>query len=259
MGPRSFNRGNYLQFTQHQLRTILLQWGRGLSTAEIATRSRVAAEGRSCFNGAAVFQPRKWRLWELGARTFLTLQWGRGLSTAEIGNRGVARSGRRSCFNGAAVFQPRKCIPRHPLCRRFRALQWGRGLSTAEMSNGREHRDGGIQRFNGAAVFQPRKSPHPSLPSPSGPGFNGAAVFQPRKSRRTRPPGPAGCGFNGAAVFQPRKWSFHPKRCGSKSTLQWGRGLSTAEIRPLCRADEPRNVASMGPRSFNRGNRTLDM
>jgi len=62
-----------------------------------------------CFNGAAVFQPRKcgWHCWFGWVASWL--QWGRGLSTAEIRE-----------FDAPQVLQA--------------MLQWGRGLSTAEMS-----------------------------------------------------------------------------------------------------------------------------
>ncbi len=136
----------------------------------------------SGFNGAAVFQPRKWFvLWlpdialtpaSMGPRSFnrgnVVLGWGPG---------GLAAG-----FNGAAVFQPRKW-DRCRRCPRWESkrLQWGRGLSTAEMG-------------------------------------------------------------------MPRCW---PGRSGE---LQWGRGLSTAEISTAACTWFTRVGASMGPRSFNRGN-----
>ena len=157
MGPRSFNRGNEVTLAVKEERERQLQWGRGLSTAEMNQIGQVLI-------GLA------------------KLQWGRGLSTAEIcsqrretagldkasmgprsfnrGNAGDLAGLRRrrflvsmgprsfnrgnpsgacfvsaasSCFNGAAVFQPRKFFQqlRFPAARL--SLQWGRGLSTAEM------------------------------------------------------------------------------------------------------------------------------
>ena len=60
--------------------------------------------------------------------------------------------------------------------------------------------------------------------------------------------------FNGAAVFQPRKCEVCRADNEARKALQWGRGLSTAEIlRVPAFPLRPRH-ASMGPRSFNRGN-----
>jgi len=89
---------------------------------------------------------------------------------------------------------------------------------------------------------------------------------------------PVTAGFNGAAVSQPRKCGGSNPRVALLQWLQWGRGLSTAEIymRASCRRRSRRlqwgrglstaemtpsssllgllEVASMGPRSLNRGN-----
>ena len=175
MGPRSFNRGNSL---------CMARWS-------IAS---------SCFNGAAVFQPRKWDGWSATRPGCQELQWGRGLSTAEIGSGG--RTGRSAAR---------------------RRLQWGRGLSTAEIADVRERSIALVDAgFNGAAVFQPRKSAAHRVRLPS-------------SSQR----------FNGAAVFQPRKSPTVPVIRWLKVRLQWGRGLSTAEI--SFRAGTGRRVAA----SFN--------
>src|SRR5438876_9362459 len=57
MGPRSLNRGNEWS-GEAAFETAPLQWGRGLSTAEITwpTHTDRISAG---FNGAAVSQPRK--------------------------------------------------------------------------------------------------------------------------------------------------------------------------------------------------------
>ena len=223
-----------------------LQWGRGLSTAEIAPRTDPAS-GLG-FNGAAVFQPRKSAL-------------------------NGARDG-RSGFNGAAVFQPRKFVqPTNRLL--VTQLQWGRGLSTAEIfpSSGRDQRvwlqwGRGFSTAEISAVLTAHVDPF---------SFNGAAVFQPRKFSRSAAVNSAADRFNGAAVFQPRKCAAGTRRqpgrasMGPRSfnrgnharmrryrwstTLRWGRGFSTAEIRRLPRIRMKDVLASMGPRSFNRGNR----
>ena len=160
-----------------------------------------------CFNGAAVFQPRKFS-WECKRRN----QRGRG-------------------FNGAAVFQPRKCAVR--------------ALDSAA-----------AWHFNGAAVFQPRKYHFPLpccvIPAPASMGprsFNRGNAKYPTKPSRPR------CGFNGAAVFQPRKCdALYDDDAIYDIRLQWGRGLSTAEIQGAAIPANGPGPASMGPRSFNRGN-----
>ena len=203
------------------------------------------------FNGAAVFQPRKWRrpgargsqaVASMGPRSFnrgndRTSLRGIAGYAASMGPRSFNRGNRtrtgpgdgKCGFNGAAVFQPRKSHWQRPVIAMVTMLQWGRGLSTAEMCLGAAS---GMRWscFNGAAVFQPRKSStcsydraaHASLQW--GRGLSTAEIDRAESAR------------------QHRGW------------LQWGRGLSTAEIigrRQVCAAEES---ASMGPRSFNRGN-----
>ena len=132
MGPRSFNRGNVAlpsilpsfrpgfngaavfqprKFPRMMLSAPVvksLQWGRGLSTAEMTSQRRPSGIEFERFNGAAVFQPRKSAALTPPPRVAEPLQWGRGLSTAEIASG--------------------------PACRaRTWSLQWGRGLSTAEI------------------------------------------------------------------------------------------------------------------------------
>ena len=209
MGPRSFNRGNNAVPGGPDPAATMLQWGRGLSTAETSSGHRWAMSPINRFNGAAVFQPRKpcrikSRRHELRAASMGPRSFNRGNTT-----HGVKWQCPTNCFNGAAVFQPRK-----------------RSNSAHVRSTG--------PCFNGAAVFQPRK-PEAGVPlaSNSGSSFNGAAVFQPRKRCqvrvRTRRRGHVS--FNGAAVFQPRK-----RPAGAERSTQAAR------------------LASMGPRSFNRGN-----
>ena len=59
MGPRSFNRGNNPSRPIGVRVQRKLQWGRGLSTAEIAQTGGRSSTISAGFNGAAVFQPRK--------------------------------------------------------------------------------------------------------------------------------------------------------------------------------------------------------
>src|SRR6186997_2514081 len=43
-----------------------------------------------------------------------------------------------------------------------------------------------------------------------------------------------------------------------RQQLQWGRGFLAAETRPFLKLDGPARVASMGPRVFSRGDKTID-
>ena len=137
----------------------------------------------------------------------------------------------------------------------YLSLQWGLGLSTEERSRIlRELADKidasmGPRSFNrgkaaGAGRIGPRaiglqwglglsteeRARDARRHDQNERGFNGASVFQPRKGPSPKKlTEPACSSFNGASVFQPRK------------------GLR--EIH--CRGLDP--LASMGPRSFNRG------
>ena len=83
-----------------------LQWGRGLSAAEMLIGQLGFSTFGVRFNGAAAFRPRKWRC-------------------SFAGRRG------RPSFNGAAAFRPRKCYHGWTVGEVVRKLQWGRGLSAA--------------------------------------------------------------------------------------------------------------------------------
>ena len=148
------------------------------------------------------------------------------------GNDRRHRSGGRRlpCFNGAAVIQPRK------------PAETARPLKRTTC-------------FNGAAVIQPRKPAETARPLKRTTCFNGAAVIQPRKPRGRTARWRDRSRFNGAAVIQPRKptgFRGRPHRCrrfNGAAVIQprKPRG-STGNRSANCRA-------SMGPRSFNRGNR----
>ncbi len=61
MGPRFFKRGNLLSWL-HQAETIgSLQWGRAFSSAEITQLFSKNGMNLFCFNGAALFQARKYK------------------------------------------------------------------------------------------------------------------------------------------------------------------------------------------------------
>ncbi len=106
MGPRSWDRGEPSIVAIVSPETRVLQWGRGLGTAEspamcAARFARFALQwGRGL--GTAESEPQRPK------RTCaLSLQWGRGLGTAESRGSapGTPRAGR---FNGAAVLGPRR-------------------------------------------------------------------------------------------------------------------------------------------------------
>src|SRR5437660_1774726 len=105
MGPRSLNRGNEWS-GEAAFETAPLQWGRGLSTAEITWHThtdRISAG----FNGAADSPLLRYTGWNAVDEIEGGLQWGRGLSAAEM--NGLVRPHlKRHRFNGAAVSQPRK-------------------------------------------------------------------------------------------------------------------------------------------------------
>jgi len=277
MGPRSFNRGNPVPakgkagamrsfngaavFQPRKLRGESyivhrcqgLQWGRGLSTAEIIDARDNPA-------------PRA------------ALQWGRGLSTAEIPQGPRRRPDALPRFNGAAVFQPRKYGQTIEGPCYYWPLQWGRGLSTAEICHcgfpmpPPVRASMGPRSFNRGNAKRETKE-YKAMRASMGPrSFNrGNAIGQTRAYRLGRASmGPRSFnrgnamavvyrrtwqkGFNGAAVFQPRKCMICDFEVTREGELQWGRGLSTAEIilQPVARTRPGR--ASMGPRSFNRGN-----
>ena len=84
-----------------------------------------------CFNGAAVFQPRR------GGGTAAADRGVSGFNGAAVFQPRRARAMpsmvRESwCFNGAAVFQPRRVTAPLAIMSAASRLQWGRGLSTAE-------------------------------------------------------------------------------------------------------------------------------
>ena len=87
--------------------------------------------------------------------------------------------------------------------------------------------------------------------------FNGAGVFRPRKLHKEYRSHAGQASFNGAGVFRPRKCRPSKWRRESQEWLQWGRGLSTPEIRTTPLAPLKGGTASMGPGSFDPGNQLL--
>ncbi len=252
MGPRSFNRGNKWAAAIFAFSTVL-QWGRGLSTAEISGSSLLPTGPRGAsmgprsfnrgnpqghrqagrrlpgFNGAAVFQPRKLAGDPNPDQVAEPLQWGRGLSTAEIWSA-------PACSCGAS------------------RLQWGRGLSTAEMR---------LVDALPVAVIPASMGPrsfnrgNPEICPPAHDGLE--ASMGPRSFNRGNAAAHHMDAMMNSASMGPRSFNrgnvrFPTKTRAEMEQLQWGRGLSTAEMRNYWRANDGPRPASMGPRSFNRGN-----
>ncbi len=114
----------------------MLQWGRGLTSAERRGLIHLICKHFSRFNGAADLHPRKGKNTEHRHAGTSWLQWGRGLTSAErleLVELGAVAPAR---FNGAADLHPRK----EPLGRADNPphdkLQWGRGLTSAERKVG---------------------------------------------------------------------------------------------------------------------------
>ena len=256
MGPRSIDRGN--DWLPHvDVSNLPASMGprsidRGNSWRSSPSRSAIGS-----FNGAAVDRPRKYGLRPGSRKAWPVLQWGRGRSTAEIRLPRPVRCHATVRFNGAAVDRPRKFY------------------------DGRPPRSV-LPRFNGAAVDRPRKCWRASSTDCRWVSFNGAAVDRPRKFEKS----PAAAAFrrarfNGAAVDRPRKCMSSPDLTPQIQSLQWGRGRSTAEIRVAWvalysfsklqwgrgrstaeilsppAAGTVVQLASMGPRSIDRGNRAV--
>ena len=134
------------------------------------------------------------------------LQWGRGLSTPEICPDFRFRQRLRFLQWGRGLSTPEIRIASAG-CPATIRLQWGRGLSTPEIRRRRFK----FQRLRrpsmGPGSFDPGNELPPARIATGLPTFNGAGVFRPRKSTYSRPYGK------------------------STEILQWGRGLSTPEIR----------------------------
>ncbi len=154
MGPRSLDRGEGCELWQMNFSRPMLQWGRGLWTAERT--------------------PSDWLPSCVGL-----LQWGRGLWTAES-DRGVRGQRNDPRFNGAAVFGPRRG------CRCSQPCRCGWCFNGAAVFGPRrvewpEPTVRGNYGFNGAAVFGPRRGEDIPANILEEIGFNGAAVFGPRR------------------------------------------------------------------------------
>ena len=169
-----------------------------------------------------------------------SLQWGRAHSSAEIDHspdQVVTRPVRASM--GPRSFERGNIVPDvTPVLASASALQWGRAHSSAEMWPARTSLPGPMC----PASMGPRSFER------GNPGRTGVSV--PLSARLSR--------FNGAALIRARKFRELSGRFrGPDCSLQWGRAHSSAEIGLELAEQSPQAVhdASMGPRSFERGNR----
>ncbi len=88
--------------------------------------------------------------------------------------------------------------------------------------------------------------------------FNGAAIFQSRKSYTETPTGTIDGMLQWGRDLSIAEIDQHKRQERQHYELQWGRDLSIAEIRPIESKSTENSKASMGPRSFNRGNARLE-
>ena len=229
MGPGSFDPGNSSAAKSRQRKTCSLQWGRGLSTPEIRSGKK-SRHYAGCFNGAGVFRPRKWREITRPKRASGGFN-GAGVFRPRKSQAQPCRAPTSICFNGAGVFRPRK----------LHICGFARAMKAASM---------------GPGSFDPGKPAAAQRIADAALGFNGAGVFRPRKSWSTTRSWGCRTSFNGAGVFRPRKMIEMPTLI-AMDTLQWGRGLSTPENDRQERRIAVTPTASMGPGSFDPGNRWL--
>ncbi len=116
-------------------RSLTLQWGRTLSSAERLGR-------------------KKWSEGICGS-----LQWGRTLSSAESPRECICPARRQTCFNGAALFQVRKGIDAHYRHRHEDMASMGPHSFKCGKQIPHTLGTSRIEGFNGAALFQVRKAP----------------------------------------------------------------------------------------------------
>ena len=227
MGPHSFKCGSTIAMVILLCILFGLQWGRTLSSAEVRRVCSGISRIIPGFNGAALFQVRKLRQHRPPQQC-------------------------PTSFNGAALFQVRKSI---------------QGKNAWPI----------WQSFNGAALFQVRKYEHHQYRPPKRTSFNGAALFQVRKFVRPFSPGISARASMGPHSFKcgstrrnlkplgglDASMGPHSFKCGSIDAnvrrrfghveLQWGRTLSSAEVRTCSGSADSRTSASMGPHSFKCG------
>src|SRR5581483_10266770 len=206
--------------------------------------------------------------------------WGRARASAEMGPHLawireiiVASMGPRSCERGneecsplasqktlQASMGPRSCERgnrREPL-RAQAVLHASMGPRSCERGNVTfsDLTSPAHLSFNGAALVRARKCCRSGYCRLELHCFNGAALVRVRKCRqRSETAVNLSFRFNGAALVRARKSFFVDAQCvSSVKSLQWGRARASAEIRRPLQRRKRLIVASMGPRSCERGN-----
>ena len=107
MGPRSFNRGNYVICQDSSIENLASMGPRSFNRGNVVALE-VPRPSLSGFNGAAVFQPRKSDRRGRGLRLGLIASMGpRSFNRGNLTLQNIAQRIKVG-FNGAAVFQPRK-------------------------------------------------------------------------------------------------------------------------------------------------------
>ena len=161
---------------------------------------------------------------------------------------------RKFCFNGAAFSRTRKLQIGISVYR-------GRHASMGPRSHERGNRailQGACSQ--GVASMGPRSHERGNgtvkvTPPMLSVGFNGAAFSRTRKPAPTSRGGRCHSpGFNGAAFSRTRKLETTRAHARFIAELQWGRVLTNAETFLSSRSRSTSALASMGPRSHERGN-----
>ena len=232
-----------------------LQWGRGLSTPEMRRPAGDASSPQARFNGAGVFRPRKSNASSTSLVMVIVLQWGRGLSTPEILQAARMLRIMRLLQWGRGLSTPEIAV--RYLARAARAvLQWGRGLSTPEIFVSACELNRALRASMGPGSFDPGNSlPEGEVDTKtvqlqwgrglSTPEIGFTDTFSRQSPCASMGPGSFDPGnlkmLNGTAASPPASMgpgSFDPGnalaaylQAHGLEVLQWGRGLSTPEMR----------------------------
>ena len=183
---------------------------------------RIPSVKLPCFNGAALFQVRKFEYFKDIVNQNPMLQWGRTLSSAEVSQSLNHHSGRSVASMGPHSFKCGSNLYFHPLWLSTFALQWGRTLSSAEVDSFSANftPSGKLQwgrTLSSAEVSSTWLSRRWSPAASMGPhSFKCGS-----RAMRKMPKRLASC-FNGAALFQVRKWSGGTKRAGGQCEASMG-------------------------------------
>ncbi len=230
MEPRSFDRGNNL--------CKLLNLVRGKASME--PRSFDRGNGRSRTDLIRRFQ----------------LQWSRDLSIAETY---ALEAGLRADLE--ASMEPRSFDRGNVTAER--RTDWPSEASMEPRSFDRGNRRGcGCDYGCNGASMEPRSFDRGNNPWCARAARPSTASMEPRSFDRGNAVSPEGLAdrhscFNGAAIFRSRKQALERRMAGHPLRLQWSRDLSIAETPLPPGHPDSFPMASMEPRSFDRGNSPL--